>query len=75
MNTYYVIVYTLVFFVGVCIIEPNLLKWIELQFQWAGINVRRAILIVQFHPRNFITNWMIRRKFQKIIREHSQPKE
>ena len=75
MNTYYVVVYTLVFFIGVCIIEPNLLKWIELQFKWAGINVRRAILIVQFHPRNFVTNCIIRRKLQKIIREHSQPKE
>ena len=75
MNTYYVIVYTLVFFVGVCIIEPNLFKWIELQLKWAGINVRRTILIVRFHPRNFVTNWIIRRKFQKIIREYSQPKE
>lgn len=75
MSNYYVVVYTLVFFVGICIIEPNLLKWIELHLKLVGINVRRAILIVRFHPRNFITNWIIRRKFQKVIREHSQPKE
>lgn len=72
---YYVVVYTLVFIVGLCIIEPNLAKWVDLQFQWFLLNIRRTILIIQFHPRNFITNWMIRRKFQRIIKEYGAPKE
>ena len=72
---YYVVVYTLVLIVGLCIIEPNLTKWVELQFKLFLINIRRTILIIQFHPRNFITNWIIRRKFQRIIREYGAPED
>ena len=72
---YYVVVYTLVFLVGLCIIEPNLAKWLELQFQWMILNIRRTILIIRFHPRNFIANWMIRRRFQRIIKEYGTPEE
>lgn len=51
------------------IIDPNVSEYLTLVFKMIKINIERAYWMVRLHPKNPITNLMMRMEYAKIARE------
>lgn len=51
------------------IIDPNVAEYLTLVFKMMKINVERVYWMIRLHPKNPITNLMMRWEYDKIARE------
>jgi len=51
------------------IIDPNVSEYLTLVFKMIKINIERAYWMIRLHPKNPITNLMMRMEYAKIARE------
>jgi hypothetical protein len=51
------------------IIDPNVAEYLTLVFKMIKINVERVYWMIRLHPKNPITNLMMRWEYDKIARE------
>ena len=66
---YWCFIAVLVFLVYCAIVSENFAKMLSLKAQELRINIFRAWLMIKLHPRNFITTWMIERKYRQTIKD------
>lgn len=73
--TYLTIVGVLTFLVIISIYDANvpLYLWLRLKLLW--IQIKTFPLVFWFHPRNPLYGWMMKRRFQKVIREMAKKAE
>lgn len=67
---YYYILLTI--FAVICymiIVDPNVAAYIDLQRKMLGLNLQRFYWMIKFHPRNPITNLIMKWKYDKIVRD------
>jgi hypothetical protein len=51
------------------IMDPNVAEYLTLVFKMMKINVERVYWMIRLHPKNPITNLMMRWEYDKIARE------
>lgn len=51
------------------IIDPNVAEYLTLVFKMIKINVERVYWMIRLHPKNPVTNLMMRLEYDKIARE------
>jgi hypothetical protein len=51
------------------IMDPNVNEYITLVFKMTKINIERVFWMIRLHPKNPITNLMMRWKYDRIARE------
>jgi hypothetical protein len=51
------------------ILDPNVNEYLTLVFRMIKINIGRAYWMIRLHPKNPITNLMMRMEYAKIARE------
>jgi hypothetical protein len=65
--------YTILLIFGVIaylmIIDPNITEYLTLVFKAIKINIERVYWMIRLHPKNPITNLIMKRKYDKIARE------
>jgi len=49
--------------------DKSIAAFIMLMFKSFGVNVRRYFWIIQYHPKNPITNYIQKKKYSKIAEE------
>jgi hypothetical protein len=67
---YYYILLTL--FAITCymiIVDQNVATYIDLQRKMLGLNLRRFYWMIKFHPKNPITNLIMKWNYAKILRD------
>jgi hypothetical protein len=70
MTLYYYIILTLLAVLSyMMIVDRNIITYIELIFQFAVVQLKRAWFIVKFHPANPITRWIFERRIERMTRE------
>ena len=70
MTLYYYIILTIVAVVSyMMVVDKNIITYIELIFQFAVVQLKRAWFIVKFHPANPITRWIFERRIERMTRE------
>jgi len=66
MNTYYYVLLTIFCILAyMIVVDKNVATYITLLLKLSSINLKRFYFMVKFHPRNFITTWMLNRKIRK----------
>ncbi len=53
----------------IMIIDPNVNEYLTLVFKVIKVNIERVYWMIRLHPKNPITNLMMRWKYAKIARE------
>jgi len=53
----------------IMIIDPNVNEYLTLVFKIIKVNIERVYWMIRLHPKNPITNLMMRWKYAKIARE------
>lgn len=65
--------YTLLIIFGVIgymiIVDPNVSEYIVLQFKILKVNVERLFWMIRFHPRNPVTNLIMRWKYDRLAKQ------
>lgn len=51
------------------IVDPNVAEYVNLIFKIIGVNFRRFVWMVQYHPKNPITNFIMERKYEQLAKE------
>jgi hypothetical protein len=51
------------------ILDPNVSEYLTLVFKMTKINIERAYWMIRLHPKNPITNLMMKMKYAKIAKE------
>lgn len=51
------------------IIDPNVNEYLTLVFKMTKINIERVYWMIRLHPKNPITNLMMRWEYDKIAKE------
>lgn len=51
------------------IIDPNINEYLTLVFKMIKINIERCYWMIRLHPKNPITNLMMRWEYAKIAKE------
>jgi hypothetical protein len=51
------------------IVDQNVLDYILILFKIIKVNFERAIWLIRFHPKNPITNLIMKFKYDKIAKE------
>ena len=70
MTLYYYIILTLLAVLSyMMIVDRNIITYIELIFQFAVVQLKRAWFIVKFHPANPITRWIFERRIERMTRQ------
>lgn len=67
--TYLTLVGILTFLVIISIYDENvpLYLWLRLKLLW--IQIKTFPLIFWYHPRNPLSRWLMRRRFEKVIKQ------
>jgi hypothetical protein len=55
--------------VYIMIIDPNVNEYLTLVFKIIKVNIERVYWMIRLHPKNPITNLMMRWKYDRIARE------
>jgi len=50
-------------------LDNNVATYFTLIFKLLKINLERALWLIRFHPSNFVTTWIMNRKYDQIARE------
>jgi hypothetical protein len=53
----------------IIIIDPNVSEYVTLVFKMIRVNIERVYWMIRFHPKNPITNLIMRLKYDKIAKE------
>jgi hypothetical protein len=53
----------------IMIIDPNVNEYLTLVFKVIKVNIERVYWMIRLHPKNPITNLMMRWKYAKIAKE------
>lgn len=53
----------------IIIVDQNVAIFIDLVFKWIKVNVQRFYWMVRFHPKNPITNLIMRIKYARIAKD------
>ncbi len=53
----------------IMIMDPNVVEYLTLVFKMIKINIGRVYWMIRLHPKNSITNLMMRWEYDKIARE------
>ena len=70
MNLYYYIIFTFFALVSyMMIVDRNIVIFVELMFQFIGVQLKRAWFIIRFHPVNPIPRWTFARRIERMTRE------
>lgn len=51
------------------VVDENVSDGINLVFKLISIKIERLYWMIRFHPQNPITNFIMRRKYEKLARE------
>ena len=70
MTHYQIILFTLFFLIAtMMLLDRNVGAYFNLKLQMAGINLRRWYLMANLHPRNPLTNYMMKRRMKTLAKE------
>ena len=70
MTQYQIILFTLFFLIStIMLLDRNVGEYFNLKLQMAGINLRRWYLMAKLHPRNPLTNYMMKRRMKTLAKE------
>ena len=70
MTHYQIILFTLFFLIAtMMLLDRNVAEYFNLKLQMAGINLRRWYLMAKLHPRNPLTNYMMKRRMKTLAKE------
>lgn len=69
MTPYYLLCLFLGIILYMAAVDQNVLDYITIQLNIAKVTFERFIWMVRFHPRNPITNLIMKFKYDKIARE------
>jgi len=69
MTTYYLLCLFLGIILYMAIVDQNVLDYILILFKIIKVNFERAIWLIRFHPKNPITNLIMKFKYDKIAKE------
>lgn len=58
-----------VIFAYLIIVDKNVAEYLTLIFKISRLNVERILWMIKFHPRNPISNLMLKWKYDKIARD------
>lgn len=53
----------------IIIIDENVATYLTLIFKIMRVNIERMLWMIRFHPRNPITNLMMKWKYERLARE------
>ncbi len=70
MNTYQstiLIVFGII--VYMMIVDKNVSDGINLLFKWILVKIERLYWMIRFHPQNPVTNFIMKRKYEKLAQE------
>lgn len=51
------------------IVDQNVADYLLLVFKMVGLNFRRFVWMIRFHPQNPITNFIMARKYEQLAKE------
>lgn len=51
------------------IVDKNVADYLLLVFKMTGVNFRRFVWMIRFHPKNPITNFIMARKYEQLAKE------
>ena len=75
MNSYQLVLFTIFFVIAaLMVIDKNVGEYFLLRLQLAGMNLRRWYLMAKLHPRNPLTNYVMRHKMYKLAK-HMEKKD
>lgn len=69
-NSYYyslILVFSIICFI--IVVDQNVSDYTILIFKLIKINIERVFWMIKLHPKNPITNYMMKRKYSKIAEE------
>jgi hypothetical protein len=70
MTTYYYILFTIFAFIFyVMSIDSNVSTYLNIIFKLLKVNYEKLIWLIRFHPKNPITNLIMRFKYNKIAKD------
>jgi hypothetical protein len=70
MELYYYLVFAFFSVVAyMMVVDRNVVAFIDLAFQYAGVQLKRVWWIVRFHPINPIPRWTLQRRIEKMTRQ------
>lgn len=69
MQTYYTLLTIFGIIAYVLIVDKNVSDAIVLVFKMIPIQTQRLFWAIRFHPRNPITNFLMERKYKKLVLE------
>lgn len=72
MDTYYLWLLVIGIVAYIMILDPNVGIYLTLVFKMIGVNIRRALWLIRFHPawlKNPISKWRRERHYYKLIKE------
>lgn len=68
-NYYYGISLSIFVVIAMVIVDQNVANYINLTFKIIKVNTERMLWMIRFHPRNPITNLMMKWKYDRIAKE------
>lgn len=57
------------FLAYLCYVDQNVSDYIALQIKLLGVNIERFWWMIRFHPKNPVTNFIMKLKYEKIAKE------
>lgn len=70
MTTYYYILFTIFAFIFYAMsIDSNVSTYLNIIFKLLKVNYEKLIWLIRFHPKNPITNLIMRFKYNKIAKD------
>lgn len=70
MNEYYYALFLVFSILAVMIVlDENVAIYVTLIFKIIRVNMERTLWMIRFHPRNPITNLMMKWKYDRLARE------
>ena len=63
---YYVLLTFFAVIAALMILDPNIAAFIDIQFRFAIINLRKAWILTRMYPSLMLDKW----RFQKALRKH-----
>ena len=69
--THYNYIFFVIFVVLATMItlDNNIATYFTLIFKFLRINLERVFWLIRFHPNNFVTTWIMNRKYDRIAKE------
>jgi hypothetical protein len=70
MTLYYYLVFAFFSVIAyMMVVDRNVVTLIELMFQYAGVQLKRAWWIIRFHPINPIPRWTLKWRIERMTKQ------